>query len=151
MSTTYTHFCSENVFTILFSIMQLTSLSVIVQGLRGSTHFEQHCQICETQKHQQLSLTVLLALWKTTNQLVSTKQFSLSFAHDVPKVQNELPDDIRSAKSLLSFKKETECSSLHKKPTHPRFIVSFNFQIRIRIISVVYFNGSHDYYYDQWK
>ena len=35
----------------------------------------------------------------------STKQFSLSFAYDAPKIWNELPDDVRSATSIASFRK----------------------------------------------
>ena len=31
----------------------------------------------------------------------STKQFGLSFAYDAPKIWNELPDDVRSATSIL--------------------------------------------------
>ena len=36
----------------------------------------------------------------------STRHFGFSFAYDAPKVWNELPDDIRSATSLLSFRKK---------------------------------------------
>ena len=36
----------------------------------------------------------------------STKQFSLSFAYDAPKIWNELPDDVRSATSIASFRKK---------------------------------------------
>ena len=36
----------------------------------------------------------------------STKQFGLSFAYDVPKIWNELPDDVRSATSIASFRKK---------------------------------------------
>ena len=36
----------------------------------------------------------------------STKQFSLSFAYDAPKIWNELPDDVRSASSIASFRKK---------------------------------------------
>ena len=35
----------------------------------------------------------------------STKQFGLSFAYDAPKIWNELPDDVRSATSIASFRK----------------------------------------------
>ena len=36
----------------------------------------------------------------------STKQFGLSFAYDAPKIWNELPDDVRSATSIASFRKK---------------------------------------------
>ena len=36
----------------------------------------------------------------------STKQFSLSFAYDAPKIWNELLDDVRSATSIASFRKK---------------------------------------------
>ena len=36
----------------------------------------------------------------------SKKQFGLSFAYDVPMIWNDLPDDVRSAKSLSSFRKK---------------------------------------------
>ena len=36
----------------------------------------------------------------------SSKQFGFSFAYDAPKVWNELPDDIHSVTSLLSFHKK---------------------------------------------
>ena len=36
----------------------------------------------------------------------STKQFSLSFAYDAPKIWNELPDAVRSATSIASFRKQ---------------------------------------------
>ena len=35
----------------------------------------------------------------------TTEQFGFSFAYDVPKEWNDLPDDIYSATSLLSFQK----------------------------------------------
>ena len=34
------------------------------------------------------------------------KQFGLSFAYDAPKIWNELPDDVRSATSIASFRKK---------------------------------------------
>ena len=34
------------------------------------------------------------------------KQFGLSFAYDAPMIWNDLPDDVRSAKSLSSFRKK---------------------------------------------
>ena len=37
----------------------------------------------------------------------STKQFGLSFAYDAPKIWNELPDNVRSATSIASFRKKT--------------------------------------------
>ena len=37
---------------------------------------------------------------------ISTKQFSLSFAYDAPKIWNKLPDDVRSATSIASFRKK---------------------------------------------
>ena len=36
----------------------------------------------------------------------SKKQFGLSFAYDAPMIWNDLPDDVRSAKSLSSFRKK---------------------------------------------
>ena len=36
----------------------------------------------------------------------STKQFGLSFAYDAPKIWNEFPDDVRSATSIVSFRKK---------------------------------------------
>ena len=36
----------------------------------------------------------------------STKQFGLSFAYDAPKIWNELPDNVRSATSIASFRKK---------------------------------------------
>ena len=36
----------------------------------------------------------------------STKQFGLSFAYDAPNIWNELPDDVRSATSIASFRKK---------------------------------------------
>ena len=36
----------------------------------------------------------------------STKQFGLSFAYDALKIWNELPDDVRSATSIASFRKK---------------------------------------------
>ena len=35
----------------------------------------------------------------------SKKHFGLSFAYDAPRIWNDLPDDVRSAKSLSSFRK----------------------------------------------
>ena len=35
----------------------------------------------------------------------STKQFGLSFAYDVPKIWNELPDDVQSATTIAYFRK----------------------------------------------
>ena len=37
----------------------------------------------------------------------STKQFGLSFAYDASKIWNELPDNVRSATSIASFRKKT--------------------------------------------
>ena len=37
----------------------------------------------------------------------STKQLGLSFAYDAPKISNELPDNVRSAASIASFRKKT--------------------------------------------
>ena len=34
----------------------------------------------------------------------SKKHFGLSFAYDAPMIWNDLPDDVRSAKSLSSFR-----------------------------------------------
>ena len=34
----------------------------------------------------------------------ASKHFELSFAYDVPKIWNDLPDDVRSATSLHSFR-----------------------------------------------
>ena len=36
----------------------------------------------------------------------SKKHFGLSFAYDAPRIWNDLPDDVRSAKSLSSFRKK---------------------------------------------
>ena len=36
----------------------------------------------------------------------SSKHFSLSFAYDAPKIWNDLPDDVRSATSLHSFRRK---------------------------------------------
>ena len=44
----------------------------------------------------------------------STKQFGFGFAYDAPKVWNELPDDISSATSLFSFKKNLKDDLLTK-------------------------------------
>ena len=37
---------------------------------------------------------------------MSKKHFGLSFAYDAPRIWNDLPDDVRSAKSLSSFRKK---------------------------------------------
>ena len=36
----------------------------------------------------------------------SSKHFGLSFAYDAPKIWNDLPDDVRSATSLHSFRRK---------------------------------------------
>ena len=51
---------------------------------------------------------------------MSTNQFGFSFAYDAPKVWNQLPGDIHSATSLLSFMKKLKVI-FSQKPTHPRF------------------------------
>ena len=49
-----------------------------------------------------------------TSAYKSTKYFGLSFAYDVPKIWNELPDDVLSATPLHSFRKKLKPISLHK-------------------------------------
>ena len=48
----------------------------------------------------------------------SKKQFGLSFAYDAPMIWNDLPDDVRSAKSLSSFRKKLK-TYLFKKAYPP--------------------------------
>ena len=47
----------------------------------------------------------------------STKQFGFSFAYSAHKVWDELPDDIYSATSLLSFRKKLDAYLFTK--AHP--------------------------------
>ena len=42
----------------------------------------------------------------TTSLYKSSKHFNLSFAYDAPKIWNDLPDDVRSATSLHSFRRK---------------------------------------------
>ena len=53
----------------------------------------------------------------------SYKHFGLSLAYDAPKIWNDLPDDVRSATSLLSFRRSSKPISLHKH-IHPNFSFS---------------------------
>ena len=48
--------------------------------------------------------------------------FGLSFAYDAPKIWNDLPDDVRSATSLHSFRKKLE--TVLFKHIHPNFSFS---------------------------
>ena len=50
----------------------------------------------------------------TTSIYKSSKHFGLSFAYDAPKIWNALPDDVRSAISLHSFRRSSKSISLHK-------------------------------------
>ena len=54
----------------------------------------------------------------------SKTHFGLSFAYDAPRIWNDLPDDVHSAKSLSSFRKKLKTYSL-KKLTHPRLSLVF--------------------------
>ena len=49
---------------------------------------------------------VLLEVPHFASTYKSKKHFGLSFAYDAPRVWNDLPDDVHSAKSLSSFKKK---------------------------------------------
>ena len=54
----------------------------------------------------------------------SKKHFGLSFAYDAPMIWNDLPDDVRSAKSLSSFRKKLKTYLFEK--AYPPFISSFS-------------------------
>ena len=45
------------------------------------------------------------------------KSFSLSFTYDAPRIWNDLPDDVRSAKSLSLFRKKLKDISLQSLST----------------------------------
>ena len=50
--------------------------------------------------------SVLLEVQHFASIYKSKKYFGLSFAFDAPRIWNDLPDDVRSAKSLSSFRKK---------------------------------------------
>ena len=50
----------------------------------------------------------------------SSKHFGLSFAYDAPKIWNDLPDDVRLATSLHSFRRKLKTYLFHKH-IHPNF------------------------------
>ena len=50
----------------------------------------------------------------------SSEHFGLSFAYDAPKIWNDLPDDVRAAISLHSFRRKLKPISLHTH-IHPNF------------------------------
>ena len=54
----------------------------------------------------------------------SKRHFSHSFAYDAPKVWNDLPDEIRSAQSLASFRKNSRHTYSPKPIHHNIFSVS---------------------------
>ena len=58
----------------------------------------------------------------------SKKQFGLSFAYDAPIIWNDLPDDVRSAKSLSSFRKKLK-TYLFEKAYPPQFFPLFSFRL----------------------
>ena len=57
----------------------------------------------------------------------STKQFGLSFAYDAPKIWNELPDDVRSATSIASFRKKTQ--SIPILPSLSSLVISTSYGV----------------------
>ena len=61
----------------------------------------------------------------------SKRHFSHSFAYDAPKVWNDLPDEIRSAPSLASFRKKTQDIPIHQSLST---IIFFQF---LPVVSVV--------------
>ena len=50
----------------------------------------------------------------------SRKHFGLSFGYDKPMIWNDLPDDVRSANSLASFRSRLK-SYIFEKHIHPNF------------------------------
>ena len=63
----------------------------------------------------------------------SRKHFGLSFAYDAPMIWNDLPDEVRSANSLASFRSKLKYlfgSTSLEKHTHPKFPISFLLSLR---------------------
>ena len=62
-----------------------------------------------------------------------TKHFYLGFAYGSPKIWDDLPDDVRSATSLHSFRKRLKTIILHKH-IHPYFCFSWSLSMALTLL-----------------
>ena len=81
------------------------------------------CSVYRTRRSQ--SDGVLLEVPHCASIYKSKKHFGHSFAYDAPRIWNDLPDDVRSAKSLSSFRKKLK-TYLFEKAYPPQITLSFS-------------------------